>query len=382
MTAHDTARSPKPLPKPPVTTSPQHSKPPLPKPPLPKRPAQATYASAFLNPHSITSHKSPPISAPAPLPEDTYHAPYRSPEKVEDDEVLPPAHGLITEHVEFADEFAPPPGSPPVTHPFNHPVAMEVDDVADKAQVGPGVLPRRLLDLVHPHTLIRPTFDEWSKRESTLKPAQTIDQEPATPVASTSSQSQAALEDVIAAVPGGSTGEWYFCTECWLWLRVSFGHGEVPSPTGIEACNSPQDLQARQREISRFNDLLAQRTTLRTKDHHFHGFELLINPTNHEPHTLYYPSEDPGRVDRAALVPDAWLRKPRSTEESSSTSQSQSTLYVSCCSDAWLLVDRDTIQAQIPKSLADQYTKLRADSPAVGWTAERSVFEGWSIWAL
>lgn len=405
MTAQSSSATspPKPLPKPPLPPTPKQAKPPLPKPPVPKRPAHASYASAFVNPRSLSGPTSPPPPPPAVIDDSSPHAPYRSPEKIEDDEALPQAHELITEHVEYADGF-------PVEKsaelwkqavPAAYSDAMDVDEAPDKAQVGPGVLPRRLLELVHPHDLVIPTFDDWPSRESTIKPVPATHAAPA-PIEAESpfpTNTGATLEQVIAAVPGGSSGEWYFCTECWAWLRVVYGQGELTAETvegWIEAqsINRPlEDEEQKERlrsdelerrpEISRFKDLVAQRATLLTKDHHFHAFEKLVSASDHTTDTLYYPPGDPARVDPSTPAPDGWVRsQPASQDWKSTLETAKSTLYVSCCSNAWLVVDRNTIPAQIPKALANDFTALKAEDPAVGWNRERSVFEAWSIWAL
>lgn len=373
---------------------------------------------------------------------DTPHAPYRPPEAViEPLEPLSPGRvpGIIAEYPVSDDEMtaldpSPLRGKSDQTignvdawqanlQKYN---MMSLDDdsgvVPERPQVGPGILPRRWLQLVHKHELLQPVISELpvppppkqshhtsstSISESPLSPKPRKPNDPnvppppasPTPSAKTSVSAPSmadydhisTLGDVWDACPGGEGGhqEWFFCATCWGWIRVVAGRGELPTLSTMDEWqeiarlkglfSDPADLarhrNERLQEWSRLNDIKTSKMMTERSHHHLHECTTLVEATQEE------------RIERVPVDAETnafpHLTFGMDQEDDSWTSFSTMSdaprLYVSCSSDLWLLVDAGPVPGQLPVGLVNAFTTEKMINPSPGMDGSQSVSEAWTL---
>lgn len=401
-------------------------------------------AETFAEPPSAT-----PVHAKQEQELDAPHAPYRPPEAViEPPEEHPPGYtpGIIAEHTGSDDDMLythtetvspPTPAAQSGSREkpnisvdawqanLDHYNMMDVDDSAPspiRPIVGPGVLPRRLLKLAHEHDLVQPHIEELPQptakkshgpSESTgsatlpvppggLKSGLTSPANPSSPSPAPSNRSSASirslpdtqrtatLDDVWDALPGSRQNhhEWYFCTQCWGWIRIQVGKGPLPDiPTMDEwreaaeldqRYATPERLAAaegeRASERSYVEDVVTSRTMAEESHHHLHEFRHLINPTA-------CSRIDRGTVDESVNVfPHLTfgIDSDKSWSEFN-TPQTPARLFVSCSSDLWVIVDAGLVPGQLPVGLVKGFTQEKLSNPGPGMSGVQSVNEAWSL---
>ncbi|OCF60484.1 hypothetical protein L486_00117 [Kwoniella mangroviensis CBS 10435] len=416
----------------------------------------------FFQPHAPSQPipSSPPALASA---EDAPHAPYRPPEAViEPPEEHPPGYtpGIVAEHIGSDDDMGPPPESPSIllqdsqttlggekdlkndidswksdvkSYPMNiDPSSNTASDEPTRPQIGRGILPRRLLQIIHEHELVQPNITELpqpSKKPHVQGQGQTSSSAgtawngtnknltssrpnsiasssglaaPPSPSPSTASMRSlpdseriSTLDDVWDALPGEKEGhgEWYFCTTCWGWLRVTAGQGDPPIIQNMEEWeisirsnvffeNKDDYNKAyddRLAEYKKYNDLMTSRLLAEETHHHLHDFL-----------TLTEDSKEEKRIERVE-VDEKMNVFPHITfglqdeENPNLTSfdkpQSPSRLFLSSSSDLWIKVDKGLVPGQIPLGLVQTFTNEKMSNPALGYEGRgaNGVSEAWSL---
>ena len=344
---------------------------------------------------------------------DAPHAPYRSPEPVIEPEEPPPGY-VISEHPITEDENMSPHVSPLrevdnssfnisdwQKHPSDYD-PMDIDDdfaTPDKPSIGPGMLPHRVLELAHEHTLRKPLIHMLPKPNPPKTPvgSGSISEaaEPALPTGDTSSaslpSSQAVPEestynyvasesDVLGAIPGGENDwdNWFFCSECWGWLRITAGREEQVPDMGqwndLVPEATPEERGARIADWARYNDLLQYRLYNDNKIDHFHKFENLVVSTHGQRRIERIPVNDEvNAFPHVALSfeqPDSWSKHQ--------VPQKSATIYISAGSNKWFLVE-PMIPGQLPKGLVSDFTKEKSGNPGVGQTGAQSIAGAWNL---
>lgn len=354
------------------------------------------------------------VTANAPTREidmDAPHAPYRSPEAVIEEDGPPPDYKIAEDSVS-EDGMS---GRKAVwEEKANYDISswqqsshsydiMDIDptlpDGPEKPRIGPGILPRRLLQLVHEHELLQPIIESLpkpSERRSHASSA-SISEQPRSPVpdaaasgtslasmmTQTQPQSQsepyhvATIDDVWNACPGGleQRGEWFFCVNCWAWLRITGGTGPAPVQSmsewelGTEGVTD-EKRAARQQELGRYNDLLQFRQLRTGPEYHFlHKFDALLTPTrvgrierikadeesNAFPHISFGFEEDEG-----------WSKYGSPTKRPAA-------LYVDSGTDMWVQVDEGMVPGQIAPKLYHDFKAEKHSNPNVGCDGAQSV---------
>jgi len=371
---------------------------------------------------------------------DTPHAPYRPPEAVfEPPEELPPGQvaGIIAEHPISDDDMPSPDSSPLGLKPG--PAAgnvdawranlqkynmMHIDEPGvspERPQIGPGILPRRWLQIAHKHDLFQPVgFDlptppppkkahtaSVSMYEQPISPRPRKPTEPdavppppsPTPSVTTFAslpslpdyEHISTVADIWDACPGGEGGhhEWYFCPTCWTWVRIVAGQGELPRLAPMEEWEEIVRLKdiypdtaeldrhrsERMREWSRFNDIKTSKMMAEETHHHMHEFTTLLEPTEEE------------RIKRIPVDPDINAFPhltvgidPDDPSWATFTSPSDPPrLSVSCSSDQWMLVDAGPVPGQLPVGLVNAFISEKTTNPGPGMDGNQSVNEALTL---
>ncbi|ORY34116.1 hypothetical protein BCR39DRAFT_518545 [Naematelia encephala] len=354
--------------------------------------------------------------------------PYRPPEPVYEDEALPDyAEAVVAEHPVSDDEMSPPPSSPLGHKGETSAVGawqldvkswsgMDFDEPKqspERPQVGTAVLPRALLEHVHRHLLVQPTLKELPRRDSkkTLPPQSSPNDNFLSPPpsgfdtgqgdAGSSSTVLAALKpvesseiysmsDVLDALPGGASdyANWYFCTTCWVWLRIVAGRGDPPMPSDEEfekavleqGLVQPSEINAESRAIRaqnmcRIRDVLDSRGLTEETDHHFHMATYIVPPSGEE------------RIERISVEDklNAFPHHDLADNEEKTRYHSYDTLpaepprlFVSCSSDLWLLVDKP-VPGQMSANLVNSFTAEKVGNPGPGLEGPASASVAWSL---
>jgi ubiquitin carboxyl-terminal hydrolase 25/28 len=347
---------------------------------------------------------------------DAPHARYRSPEAVIEPEEAPPGY-VIAEHPYNDDDSLTPPVSPIRTtknssfdisdwqqHPLEYD-PMDIDQQSfsapDRPSIGPGVLPLRMLRLIHDHDLRQPKINKLPQVNPAKSHASatSISEAPRSPEASMgalngASASLVSLQtandsvydhvatesDVMNAIPGGEhdSQHWYFCTTCWGWMRVTAGHGDPDVPTMEEweqmVDNPEEKRQARFAEWAKYNDLKQFRLYNTQTHHHMHSFEHLAVSNHGHGRIERIPVDDEvNAFPHVALSfeqPESW-----SSHEVPHTS---ATLYISSASDLWISVEA-MIPGQLPVGLVNDFTKEKSGNPNPGQTGAQSIAGAWTL---
>lgn len=353
---------------------------------------------------------------------DTPHAPYREPEAViEPNDDAPPGY-VIAEHPVSDDGMQ---GLPevPTSLDYNHPIdisswqtsqqnqyePMDLDnafDAPEKPRIGPGVLPRRLLELVHEHPLFQPSIrslpQPGSRRSHT--PTLSTGEAPKSPPlaagpgsASTTSMTAmqaagpasaeydrvATEEDVWKACPGGvkKHHEWYFCPRCWGWLRIVVAKGDdlVSSMEEWELLTEQtSDIDHRRatryQEWSRYNDIKTFRMMNTASFHHFHRFDHLVSPTSLETIPRIDVEDEANAFPHLVFgmdQPDSWSK--------TTPPFSSPRLYVDSGSDLAIFVDGGPYPGQLPVALVNDFTSEKMGNPRPGANGATSVKDAWNL---
>ncbi|WWC70309.1 uncharacterized protein I206_104259 [Kwoniella pini CBS 10737] len=386
------------------------------------------------------------------------HAPYRPPEAViEPPEEHPPGYtpGIIAEHIGSDDDMGPIPDSPSVLlqgsdmtlgdqkrstdindwkadiKPYD--VESDSPDASELArpQCGPGILPRRLLMLLHEHELVQPHITELPQPSKKSQPApasqtawngtnRTLSATSSRPtsVASTSgppappspspstasipsiadSERISTLDNVWEALPGGKTNrqEWYFCTACWGWLRITSGTcadlemknmDGWQSVAGIEKDGRHQTYDEFSADWQRYNEATKYSDMSDINQyHHFHEFTWSKTDTLFETDQLSEELEE-NRIERVE-VEDKMNVFPHITfgiedEDPNLLSFNKTItaarLFISPPSDLWVKVDKGPIPGQIPVGLVHKFTSEKMSNPTMGLTGTQGVSEAWTL---
>jgi ubiquitin carboxyl-terminal hydrolase 25/28 len=368
---------------------------------------------------------------------DTPHAPYRPPEAViEPEEEHPPGYvpGVVEGYVEDDDFIMPVsplrnvhdlPDTAGISH-WQSSVRGYSDDRMDldegpsrmeRPQIGPGILPRRWLQLVHGHELIQPHINELPQPPA-KKPQPPASEDPNTqtpadiptsPLTATKSAIEPSLPDyerictqadVWDACPGGEEGhgDWYFCGTCWGWIRIVARHGDLPEVDDMEQWEAiiqsglsegltypgittvddiPAARSKRHAEYARLKDLKSAIPFADPTEHHLHEFQTLLYPTREKrldriPNDHVDDNAFP-HLEMASLIDPAW--------ESFDVPNQPSRLFVSCSSDWWIQVD-DLIPGQLPKALALAFSSEKCANPGPGIEGKQSVADAWNMLIL
>nr|ODN88380.1 hypothetical protein L203_02993 [Cryptococcus depauperatus CBS 7841] len=331
-------------------------------------------------------------------------APYRPPEPVIDhpeDDPPPYTPGIIAEPLEYNEIDAERKSELDnvdswQTNPQEYNF-MDLDQSSVmKPQLGPGILPRRCLMVVHDHELVRPCIKQVPSPSKAVVPEPMA--EPSK-VANTSSSVPlpdtthlASAEDVYNALPGegNENEEWYFCSTCWAWIQIKVGRG-IPEIQSMEDWESfvvenkvYTDLgifenarDERRMEWENYNKLLIARSTITEEHHHFHLFLKLV------------PSlRTVTRLERVSVPKDMnvfpHLTFGVDSEPSWETFQvpySSTKLFMSDSSDAWIMVNEGMVPGQIPVGLANAFTQEKMNNPNPGLGIHDSVNEAWTLLA-
>lgn len=356
---------------------------------------------------------------------DAPHAPYRPPEAVVEPPEDPAPSYVIAEHPPSDDEMPSMFVSPPRyaekdsaasssfdisswqqnQSAYNDPDSMDVDDLLagpDKPRIGPGILPRRLLQVIHDHPLYQPSISSLPQHNPRRSHASStsISEKPAlqpssTDVPSSSTASLpigqqtaaeydkvATMADVWNACPGGRDAheEWFFCPLCWGWLRVIVGSGDPNFPMQEEwalMVDDPTELKRTQRmgEWSRYQDIKVYRTTVDQPHHLFQSFTKLMLPTQTSRIERIEVSDEMNAFPHLTMEGldeiDSWTKHtvPHRPAE----------LYVDSGSDTWVFVDEGIVPGQLPISLVSQFTSEKMSNPGPGQDRIECVSEAWNL---
>lgn len=269
-----------------------------------------------------------------------------------------------------------------------------VPDVPRRPQIGPGVLPKLWLDQIHPHKLWRPLIDDLPRPKEPKSPSS-----PATPLKSVEPMTAAedsepempppfTLDDVWESLPGGKEDHqnWYFCPQCWGWIHVLVGKGDLPTVPSLEewdktaSFRTPEEKDAarthRQETMKRFESLEESRSTAEKTAHHLHAFEGLIPATKeHRLERVKVPSH----LDAFSAHDRSYGESPPDLTRYVHDSNRNAVLYVSCASDVWIFVDKGPVSGQIPIGLVKGFIAEKKDNPNVGATGDDSVVTAWNL---
>ncbi|WVQ72603.1 hypothetical protein IAR50_002161 [Cryptococcus sp. DSM 104548] len=339
----------------------------------------------------VDSSETSPVRQPVETEESEAEAVYRPPEPVVDltDEQPPPySPGIITESIGAENGMD-------VDTKTNQDISdwqaglgqynlMDVDQPTQrsKPQLGPGVLPRRLLALIHEHELVRPYIEDLPE------PAKRIQEGLESP-----DVQLATAEDVHNALPGGGQDHdhWYFCTTCWGWLRIIKGgeenFPEVPSmeewelwASGSGIFEDQEKLEgARMERQYQLDRLLLCREAGRSsveQNEHFHEFRNVI------PTTLGSRIERLDVEQHQNLFPHVTFGLERDEKlETFSVPSTPGRLFVSDSSPSWVFVDEGLVPGQIPVGVIQAFTAEKMSNPGPGKSGSRSVNDAWDLLA-
>lgn len=426
-------------------------------PPLSQNPDRARAGSSRTSVYNGRSPQAPSTSvlgmdihdAPAEdaqlVDMDEPHAPYRPPEAVyEPADVHPPGYvpGVIEEHMDDDDDFIMPVS--PLRNVNDLPKdfsdvnrwqsqmngyqggGMEIDDdgygALDKPQVGPGVFPRRLLQMVHEHELLQPHITELpippvkkpaaapvpvikpdassSALETPPVPSSPLPiakpGQPSIPPSLPDYERICTISDVWDACPGGEENhkEWYFCTMCWGWIRIVMNSGPLPEVEdmdqweavvtssvmagtlfpGISTIEDIPTIRAkRYSEYGRYNDIRSSPKNTDKVEDHYHEFQ-----------TLTYPCRET-RLERISnanpdmnAFPHYGLPLESHWEKFVAPSHPPR-LFVSCTSGRYIQVDEGLIPGQIPRGLASSFSAQKQANPGPGIEGKQSVADAWNM---
>ncbi|EIW70776.1 hypothetical protein TREMEDRAFT_68214 [Tremella mesenterica DSM 1558] len=370
---------------------------------------------------------SSPRSTPSPskttndadiVMEDSPHAPYRPPEAVfEPPEEHPPGYvpGVVAEHIGTGDDeqvvLWDSKAEAKLTDLWDADEEPLPFSIPDRPVIGAGLLPRRLLMLVHEHELVLPVIEDLPKpipRRQSMPPAVQPDlirfpedekpatspttQTSSTPSSTSESQPTSTLNDVYDALPGGvdHNREWYFCAVCWGWVHIVSGRGHLPAIDDMDVWSLQADktstytddptyeqrYSARVEEQSRLRNLLSCNHLEKTPgEHHFHEFHHLLQPSTSSVQVPRIPV-DSEMCAFPHLTPGL---EPEESWQVYRSPRKQSKLYVSCTSDLWILVDAGPVPGQIPVGLVEAFTLEKVNNPRPGMDMYESVNKAWGL---
>lgn len=352
-----------------------------------------------------------PVATPESVAEDLPLVDsYRSPEAfIETDEPpwtgLPP--GVIAEHIgddpadnwdSFQNQNETLPAYDAATLPSPPPEKQFLPQ-PERPQLGPGVMALRWFDKLHEHKVYQPVLTDLPKPPLPKTPPPplastlvSIDPPPPSPVASIASVESPfppplTVDDVLQSLPGGLEHyhDWYFCPECWGWLRIVVGTDSVPPVVPLDEWKSvgswspdrrgEEELAAVQ-EKHRLQDLLSAGKYDNRMIHHFHAFEKLVEPVD-DPRIERIQVEGL-KEDFAHLDKEGYGETPDELVNFDLGRKRKTTLHVSCSSDVWAIVD-GPVGGQIPLGLAKQFTDERYENPPAGQDGNQSFIEAWQL---
>ena len=228
-------------------------------------------------------------------------------------------------------------------------------DTVEHPQIGPGVFPRRWVQIAHPHEIFQPRLKEIPKVQAAVEESQ-------------KDELLYSVNDVWGACPGGVDAhhEWFFCLTCGGWLRIISGQGALPEVDESRAS------EARGIEYSRYQDLQASRSLAQDTHHHLHEFTTLIDPTTEMPIDRIDAGDDLNAFPHATFgIED--------DSPAASAPETPARLYASCSSDLWMIVDKGVIPGQLPTDLVRRFNAEKHGNPNPGTTPNESVKEAWEL---
>lgn len=302
-----------------------------------------------------------------------YDAGYRSPE-------------AVVEHIE--DNGSLPPGIVDATFDDKawdeHEATSFHPEHPERPQIGPGRMALRWLADLHPHELWQPTIHDLprpskSPSASPISPLVPLDRTvPSTPGIT--------IEDVLSALPGGKENhyEWFFCPECWGWIRIVVGSGDFPAYRGhqdrIPAMRSGESPEAEQQawwvENSRLRDIALSRSTApHDQKDHYHTFERLLDPA---PDVRIPRVVVEGLTEAFSHLNPAYGEIPTNLVDYELDRVNKTELHVSCSTDSWVTVSGPT-GGQLPKALAAEWTDQKRNNPEAGLDGVGSAITAWQL---
>lgn len=337
---------------------------------------------------------------------------YRSPEAVVEhleepsESNLPP--GVLAEHLGEDDNITQTDWDskwsfgevPPITRSDSK---MDIDpsstamppalDTPQRPQIGAGVLPKLWLDQIHPHKLWRPLIDDLPRPKEPKSPSrQSSLQHPVEPVTPADDPepevSPFTLDQVWESLPGGKADHqnWYFCPQCWGWIHVLVGKGDLPTVPSLEewettvTFKSQEEQDAarahRQETMKRFQSVELSRSTAEKSAHHLHAFEGLIPPTKER---RLERVKVPSHLDAFSFHDPSYGESPPALTRYVHDTNRDAVLYVSCSSDLWVFVDKGPVSGQVPMGLVKGFTAEKKDNPNVGLSGDDSVVTAWNL---
>lgn len=288
---------------------------------------------------------------------------------------------------------------------------MEIDppgylyqSTPERVSIGAGVMPKLWFEELHPHKLYRLANLEILKP---LKPPLppipagaapvTDGAAPGDAVSSTAASSPVeasqppapyTADDVWDALPGGrdNATQWYFCPECWGWLRVvpSEAQGNLPKITPMEdwPSTAPEDREVAKdqsmREMARLADLESSKAQIVKimHQHHLHAFRTLIAPTTE---TRIPRVEPEGHQDHFSHLDPDMGPPPQEYTSFTSPHSTDPVLYISCSSRAWVFVDKGLVPGQLPPGLVRRFTREKLDNPRPDTSSINSANGAWNL---
>lgn len=269
-----------------------------------------------------------------------------------------------------------------------------VPEAPRRPQIGPGVLPKLWLDQIHPHKLWRPLIDDLPQPKEPKSPSRQASlQHPVEPVTAIDESEPEmpppfTVDQVWESLPGGKADHqnWYFCPECWGWIHVLVGKGDLPTVPSLEEWDdttnfrTPEEKEAaravRLEMMKRLESMEESRSTAETTAHHLHAFEGLIPATKeHRLERVKVPSH----LDAFSFHDPSYGESPPALTRYVHDTNRNAVLYVSCASDLWVFVDKGPISGQVPVGLVKGFTAEKKDNPNVGASGDESVNAAWNL---
>ena len=281
---------------------------------------------------------------------------------------------------------------------------VDVDSVRrlpDRPQIGPGVLPRRLLELIHPHELFTPDIVELPPaiKRQTEPPAASgsvPSGEPA-PFADAGSAEEElySIDDVLDALPGGKqnfvgTRRSFFCVECWSWIQLEVGYlddrildmdafaadQQSLDPSGADDAS----IDRRRAEWARFNDLKTARLLMDEPQIHLHSFPLLASE-------LSDPDASWSRIERIQVQDPDVMAFPHITFGIDSDpawgtfvdTEERAELFLSCANPLGVYSNGGVFPGQIPAGLVKAFTAEKMNSPNFNQEGPVSAYNAWNL---
>jgi ubiquitin carboxyl-terminal hydrolase 25/28 len=212
---------------------------------------------------------------------------------------------------------------------------------------------------------------------------------PQTPSSSTPDITVFTLQDVLDVAPGGRNDHqnWYFCPECWGWIRVEAGRGSLPDiPDWDEFADAQKEVGGRDGDDearlhrwdldqTRLLKVMSARDTQNScAIDHLHDFNEVF-PYTHN--IRIERCATPADYDKFPHKVDSGLADEYATLIHHDDQNTPSTLSVSCNSRLWIHASSRIKPGQIVYRTAKRFLTDR--EPAIATTVEQSQLNGWML---